>query len=110
MQPRLRRWAGDGWLRAGRRLVRSQVPAAGNRGELSCAAQAADFGRGARMKAVPAALYQAAAHCLDYPDAEFRERLSLLSTCAPELRPFIEYAAALSQPELARNYVQTFDF
>ncbi|WP_405496634.1 nitrate reductase molybdenum cofactor assembly chaperone [Nocardia sp. NBC_00511] len=62
------------------------------------------------MAATRPALYQAAAHCLDYPDADFLERLPLLRECAPELRPFLDYAASVELAELARNYVSCFDF
>ncbi|MER5886421.1 nitrate reductase molybdenum cofactor assembly chaperone [Streptomyces sp. NPDC001941] len=57
-----------------------------------------------------AALYQAAAHCLTYPDAEFAGRLPLLRAAAPELAPFLDHAGSLPVRELAAHYVQVFDF
>ncbi|OAH14258.1 nitrate reductase molybdenum cofactor assembly chaperone [Streptomyces jeddahensis] len=57
-----------------------------------------------------AVLYQAAAHCLGYPDDAFRYRLSLLRAAAPELGGFLDHAAAQAPADLAAHYVQVFDF
>ncbi|MEV0119610.1 nitrate reductase molybdenum cofactor assembly chaperone [Streptomyces sp. NPDC050844] len=58
-----------------------------------------------------AVLYQAAAHCLAYPDAEFHERLPLLTAAAPPaLGGFLAHAADTDPRELAAHYVQVFDF
>ncbi|MEU4995843.1 nitrate reductase molybdenum cofactor assembly chaperone [Streptomyces sp. NPDC021622] len=58
-----------------------------------------------------AVLHQAAAHCLAYPDAEFHERLPLLTAAAPPaLGGFLAHAAATDPRELAAHYVQVFDF
>ncbi|GAA5019027.1 nitrate reductase molybdenum cofactor assembly chaperone [Kitasatospora paranensis] len=65
-----------------------------------------------------AVLYQAAAHCLVYPDAEFLARLPLVRAAvdglagraAGLLRPFLAYAAATPPADLAAHYVQVFDF
>ncbi|MEV6769370.1 nitrate reductase molybdenum cofactor assembly chaperone [Nocardia sp. NPDC051030] len=56
------------------------------------------------------AFYQAAAHCLDYPDEQFFARITLFAAGAPALRPFLEHAATVGQAELAEHYVHTFDF
>lgn len=56
------------------------------------------------------AFYQAVADCLDYPDERFASRLPLLAACAPQLRPFLEYAASVPLGALAETYVRTFDF
>ena len=55
-------------------------------------------------------LFQAAAHCLAYPDEEFRARLPLLRQAAPELREFLDHAAGQQPSDLAAHYVQVFDF
>ncbi|MEV3860885.1 nitrate reductase molybdenum cofactor assembly chaperone [Streptomyces sp. NPDC050095] len=55
-------------------------------------------------------LYQAAALCLTYPDAELYERLPLVRAAAPELAPFVDHAEAVGAQELAAHYVQVFDF
>ncbi|MDX6364031.1 nitrate reductase molybdenum cofactor assembly chaperone [Streptomyces sp. NPDC058274] len=57
-----------------------------------------------------AVLYQAAAYCLTYPDEEFFERLPLLRQAAPELREFLDHAAATPPGDLAAHYVRVFDF
>lgn len=57
-----------------------------------------------------AALYQSAAHCLDYPDAQFHDRIPLLAEAAPALRPFLDHARATDPAELAQEYVRVFDF
>ncbi|MFE0134534.1 nitrate reductase molybdenum cofactor assembly chaperone [Streptomyces sp. NPDC059037] len=63
------------------------------------------------MRSDHAVLYQAAAHCLGYPDAEFHERLPLLTAAAPPaLGGFLAHAAATDPRELAAHYVQVFDF
>ncbi|NUP41318.1 MAG: nitrate reductase molybdenum cofactor assembly chaperone [Streptomyces sp.] len=56
-----------------------------------------------------AVLYQAAALCLTYPDADFRARLPLLREAAPQLREFTDHAAVTPPGELAAHYVQVFD-
>ncbi|WP_157116403.1 nitrate reductase molybdenum cofactor assembly chaperone [Nocardia vaccinii] len=56
------------------------------------------------------ALYQAAAHCLDYPDERFFDRLPLFDAGAPALRPFLKHAAAVGRAALCEQYVQVFDF
>ncbi|MFC8045695.1 nitrate reductase molybdenum cofactor assembly chaperone [Nocardia sp. NPDC057353] len=61
------------------------------------------------MKTRPA-FYQAAAHCLDYPDPLLYERLPLLDACAPALRPFLGHVASVPLGALAEEYVRVFDF
>jgi nitrate reductase delta subunit len=56
-----------------------------------------------------AVLYQAAAHCLCYPDDDFRTLLPQLRAAAPELGPFLAHASATGATELAAHYVQVFD-
>ncbi|WP_338702167.1 nitrate reductase molybdenum cofactor assembly chaperone [Streptomyces sp. Q6] len=55
-------------------------------------------------------LYQAAALCLTYPDAELYERLPLVRAAAPELGAFVDHAEATGERELAAHYVRVFDF
>ncbi|MQY22895.1 nitrate reductase molybdenum cofactor assembly chaperone [Nocardia macrotermitis] len=55
-------------------------------------------------------LYQVAAHCLDYPDERFFDRLPLFTSGAPALRPFLKHAAAVGRDALCEQYVQVFDF
>ncbi|MFE0106310.1 nitrate reductase molybdenum cofactor assembly chaperone [Streptomyces sp. NPDC059009] len=55
-------------------------------------------------------MYQAAALCLAYPDAEFHERLPLLRAAAPKLADFLSYAESTPPQELAEDYVRVFDF
>ncbi|MEV0320911.1 nitrate reductase molybdenum cofactor assembly chaperone [Streptomyces sp. NPDC050658] len=63
------------------------------------------------MRSDDAVLYQAAAHCLAYPDDEFHDRLPLLTAAAPAgLGDFLAHAAATDPRELAAHYVQVFDF
>lgn len=57
-----------------------------------------------------AVLYRAAAHCLSYPDEEFRDLLPQLTATAPQLEGFLAHAAATDASELAAHYVQVFDF
>ncbi|MFF1692518.1 nitrate reductase molybdenum cofactor assembly chaperone [Streptomyces sp. NPDC058257] len=57
-----------------------------------------------------AVLYQAAAHCLSYPDDEFRALLPQLRAAAPQLESFLTHAEATGPSELAAHYVQVFDF
>ncbi|MFK4104696.1 nitrate reductase molybdenum cofactor assembly chaperone [Streptomyces sp. NPDC019531] len=57
-----------------------------------------------------AVLYQAAALCLTYPDADFRARLPLLREAAPQLREFVDHAAVTPAQVLEAHYVQVFDF
>ncbi|MEV0357888.1 nitrate reductase molybdenum cofactor assembly chaperone [Nocardia sp. NPDC050697] len=56
------------------------------------------------------AFHQAVAHCLDYPDLLFYERIPLLAECAPALRPFLGHAASVPLGALAEEYVRVFDF
>ncbi|MEV6510958.1 nitrate reductase molybdenum cofactor assembly chaperone [Streptomyces sp. NPDC051642] len=56
-----------------------------------------------------AVLYQAAALCLTYPDADFRARLPLLREAAPQLREFVDHAALTPARDLAAHYVHVFD-
>ncbi|MEV5608682.1 nitrate reductase molybdenum cofactor assembly chaperone [Streptomyces sp. NPDC052225] len=57
-----------------------------------------------------ALLYQAAALCLTYPDAELYERLPLVRAAAPGLGAFVDHAEATGEQELAAHYVRVFDF
>ncbi|MVO83560.1 nitrate reductase molybdenum cofactor assembly chaperone [Streptomyces sp. p1417] len=58
----------------------------------------------------PAVLYQGAAHCLCYPDAEVRERLPLVRAAVPELHPFLDEFEPWSATAAAEHYVRVFDF
>ncbi|WP_067699719.1 nitrate reductase molybdenum cofactor assembly chaperone [Nocardia jejuensis] len=57
-----------------------------------------------------AEFFQAVAHCLDYPDEQFFERLPMLAHSAGELTPFLDHARTLGREALAEHYVATFDF
>lgn len=57
----------------------------------------------------PAVLYQGAAHCLCYPDAEVRDRLPLVRAAVPELHPFLDEFEHWSPTAAAEHYVRVFD-
>ncbi|RFU85799.1 nitrate reductase molybdenum cofactor assembly chaperone [Streptomyces triticagri] len=57
-----------------------------------------------------AVLYQAAAHCLGYPDGAFWSGLPLVRQAAPELGEFVDFAEQSGPGELAAHYVGVFDF
>jgi nitrate reductase delta subunit len=60
---------------------------------------------------------QAAALCLEYPDAEWREHVALLERAAnslpdgaaAQLRTFLAWIAGTAPDEVTRHYVDTFD-
>ncbi|MCI3932633.1 nitrate reductase molybdenum cofactor assembly chaperone [Streptomyces sp. AN091965] len=57
-----------------------------------------------------ALLYQAAAHCLAYPDDVFWGHVPELRAAASPLRPFLDHAEAAGPRPLAEHYVRVFDF
>ncbi|MFD9909115.1 nitrate reductase molybdenum cofactor assembly chaperone [Streptomyces sp. NPDC059063] len=57
-----------------------------------------------------ALLYQAAAHCLTYPDEEFRAHLPLIRASAPQLHDFLDEVERWTPTEAAAHYVRVFDF